>query len=98
MGEFATYIFISIQTYLYKLGSGEWGPKHFRNHLPTQNNLYIWGLYVYFHPKMQKIFSACLCYYIKGSFAPKNEKIQFLKFFHDYTIVSVHGKESYNKL
>ena len=33
---------------MFLLGSGEWGPKRFRYHLPIQNNLCIWGFTVYY--------------------------------------------------
>ena len=39
-GNFEPLIFISIQTNLYNWGSGEWGPKRFRNHLSTQITIF----------------------------------------------------------
>ena len=39
-GYFGTFLSISIQTYLYKWGSGEWGPKRFRDHFSNKFRTY----------------------------------------------------------
>ena len=51
--------------------------------LPTENNLYIWGFYAYFHPKVQIFVNVCVITW-KIHSQSKDDKIQFLKFSHDY--------------
>ena len=87
-GEWGTQSWNRVQVSLGVLKSGpnsnSGGPKRFWNHLSTQNNLYIWGFYAYFHPKMQNFEQVCVITWIIHS-QSKNDKIQFLKFSHDYT-------------
>ena len=46
----------------------------------TQNNLYIWGFYAYFHPKMQ-IFANVRVTTWKIHSQAKNDKISILEIF-----------------
>ena len=66
VGNFGTFLFISIQTNLYKRGSGEWGPKRFRNHSVPQKT-YIFGGFMHISSQKCKIWE--VCYYMKDSFA-----------------------------
>ena len=58
----------------------------------TQNNLYIWGFYAYFHPKMQIFANVCVTTW-KIHSQSNNDKISILEIFlWLYIIVSDHDR------